>query len=64
MVTSRIHAALPCLAFGTPVIFIKPNRGVSRFDGLTDFFNMFTLDHINDTPKDELQKEFLNASKI
>lgn len=27
VVTCRIHCALPCLAFGTPVLFIIPRRG-------------------------------------
>lgn len=40
VITSRIHAALPCLALGTPVIFLdagytsKSQR--NRFEGLTD----------------------------
>lgn len=46
IITSRIHAALPCLAIGTPVIFVdnesfhsntNPERG--RFDGLLDLMN-------------------------
>jgi hypothetical protein len=51
VVTSRIHAALPCLAMGTPVIFViaddlQPNgKGVvpyakGRFDGLLEIFNV------------------------
>ena len=46
IVTSRIHAALPCLALETPVIFI-PSEGLNatrenagRFEGLEDFFNV------------------------
>ena len=46
VVTSRIHAALPCLAVETPVIFI-PSEGLDatrenagRFDGLEDLFNV------------------------
>lgn len=48
VVTSRIHCALPCLALGTPVIFI--NYGFSnasdqsRFKGITDLFNTITID--------------------
>ncbi|MEF3075907.1 polysaccharide pyruvyl transferase family protein [Methylobacter sp. Wu1] len=47
VVTSRIHCALPCLAFGTPVIFIdgglndKSER--CRLDGLTDWFNTISI---------------------
>lgn len=46
VVTSRIHAALPCLAVETPVIFI-PSEGLDvtrenagRFGGLEDLFNV------------------------
>lgn len=43
VVTSRIHTALPCLAMGTPVIFVnggfKNKIDNCRFDGLFDFFN-------------------------
>ena len=40
VITSRIHAALPCLALGTPVIFLDAGytskKQRNRFDGLTD----------------------------
>lgn len=46
VVTSRIHAALPCLGIETPVIFI-PSQGLDstrenagRFEGLEDFFHI------------------------
>lgn len=48
VVTSRIHTALPCLAMGTPVIFI--NGGVRnkidncRFDGLLELLNRIDVD--------------------
>lgn len=48
VVTSRIHTALPCLAMGTPVIFInggfKNKIDNCRFDGLLDFFNRIDVD--------------------
>lgn len=48
VVTSRIHTALPCLAMGTPVIFInggfKTKVDNCRFDGLFDFFNRIDVD--------------------
>lgn len=62
VVTSRIHVALPCLAFGTPVVFIHPERDTSRFSGLIDLFHTFTIKQIEETPKEELQHLFLNAS--
>ena len=42
VITSRIHCALPCLALGTPVIFIdsfSDSSNKSRLKGLTDLFN-------------------------
>jgi hypothetical protein len=56
VVTSRIHAALPCIAMDTPVIFIiaddlQPNgKGVvpyakGRFDGLLEWFHV--MENIN-----------------
>jgi hypothetical protein len=33
VVTCRIHCALPCLAFGTPVLFVIPRRGSDLFYG-------------------------------
>ncbi|SFW65304.1 Polysaccharide pyruvyl transferase [Sinomicrobium oceani] len=50
VVTSRIHCALPCLAMGTPVVFLNGgfggnnNRFNSRFEGLIDFFNRIDID--------------------
>lgn len=49
VVTSRIHCALPCLAMGTPVIFLNGgfegfgDRFNSRFEGLIDFFNRIDI---------------------
>jgi hypothetical protein len=48
VITSRIHCALPCLAFGTPVIFV--NGGLStieekcRIEGLSDWFHNIFVD--------------------
>lgn len=48
VVTSRLHCALPCLAFGTPVIFVQCgfNREYDkcRLDGVTDLFNTIYID--------------------
>jgi polysaccharide pyruvyl transferase WcaK-like protein len=63
VVTSRIHVALPCLAFGTPVVFIHPERDTSRLSGLIELFHTFTIKQIEETPEEKLQKLFLKASK-
>ncbi|RSC92988.1 polysaccharide pyruvyl transferase family protein [Tenacibaculum singaporense] len=48
VITSRIHCALPCLAMGTPVIFImgglNNSSDLSRLDGIVQHFNMVNLD--------------------
>jgi hypothetical protein len=47
VVTSRIHCALPCLALGTPVIFINGFTAFvdsCRFDGILDLFNRVDVD--------------------
>lgn len=36
IVTTRLHCALPCRAFGTPVKFIHSNLSDSRFSGLLE----------------------------
>lgn len=47
VITSRIHCALPCLAMGTPVVFInKADDTVfssCRFEGLIELFNQITI---------------------
>lgn len=43
VITTRLHCALPCVAFGTPVIFIREEDEIefnsSRFAGLVDELN-------------------------
>lgn len=44
-VTCRIHCALPCVAMGTPVVFVESmDKDVDegRFDGIRELFNMAT----------------------
>jgi hypothetical protein len=46
VITSRIHCALPCLAMGTPVIFIDSFDTFvdsCRFDGILELFNHVTV---------------------
>lgn len=47
VITSRIHCALPCLAMGTPVIFVngfETFTDSSRFEGVIDLFNRIDID--------------------
>lgn len=49
VITSRIHCALPCVALGTPVIFISakklPGGGSNRVTGLTELFHTAVVDN-------------------
>ncbi|MBI1371011.1 MAG: hypothetical protein GC162_20445 [Planctomycetes bacterium] len=40
VVTSRLHAALPCVAMGTPVVLIEPRYEPMRLSGLDHLFTM------------------------
>ncbi len=48
VVTSRIHCALPCLALGTPVIFINGDleqlTDTTRFHGVLEYLNVYSTD--------------------
>ena len=43
--TTRIHAALPCLALQTPVIFINSHYDYYRFPGLYELFNTIGVNY-------------------
>lgn len=48
VITSRIHCALPCLALGTPVIFVNGFDSFvdsCRFDGILELFNRIDVNH-------------------
>ena len=47
-VTCRIHCALPCIAMGTPVVFVDPqgkDMGNGRFGGVESLFNIACVEH-------------------
>ncbi|MCL2470932.1 MAG: polysaccharide pyruvyl transferase family protein [Propionibacteriaceae bacterium] len=48
VVASRLHAALPCLAFDTPVLLVKTDTTFdeARFDGLTELLHCSTPEEI------------------
>lgn len=46
VITSRLHCALPCLAFGTPVIFIHKNLKDPRFNGLLEYLHHYSVEDI------------------
>ncbi|MBQ7155163.1 MAG: polysaccharide pyruvyl transferase family protein [Synergistaceae bacterium] len=65
VITSRIHAGLPCLAMDTPVVFIENREVVAddgrfnvpgRLGGLLDFFRRLVLEDGLFTTEDEVFK--------
>lgn len=50
VITSRIHTALPCLAFGTPVVFVNVGfHDQDRFNGLIDKMNQIRPNQVKYT---------------
>lgn len=43
VVTSRLHCALPCIAFGTPVILVHKNLKDIRFSGLLRYVRAYSI---------------------
>ena len=77
VVTSRIHVALPCVAVGTPVLFIDAGFNLknsrNRFNGIIEYFNkidnkMFPFTGINPISllfrKMHLYNFYYNTDKI
>ncbi len=46
VVTSRLHCALPCLALGTPVIFVVETPGNYRLRGLCELTRHYTIEEV------------------
>jgi hypothetical protein len=63
VITSRLHTAMPCLAFGTPVILLHNDLKDIRFSGLKDFVKAYThgdqldidLETYQNKPNEKLQ---------
>jgi len=64
VITSRIHCALPCLALGTPVLFVldglsDENFHMSRLRGILDHVNILTKES-----KEEVDKLFARSMNV
>lgn len=73
VVTTRLHCALPCLALGTPVLFLETAPDAYRFDGLRDFLHKASPEavienqadfDINDPPPNSTQWHTLRDGLI
>ena len=66
VITSRIHCALPCIALGTPVIFIDGGLGhpmdQTRLDGISEYMNIFNVDDLNKEYEGLYKTLFTNTS--
>ena len=64
VITSRIHCALPCIAFNTPVIFIDGGldeaTDTTRLKGVVEYFNSYTIDVLSAQYKGFLKEIFSN----
>lgn len=49
VVTSRLHAAMPCLAFGIPVLFVVEDANDPRLSGNLDLLNVLTRNQVERT---------------
>lgn len=49
VITSRIHAALPCLAFGTPVLPVVTDPTDPRLSGYRQILNIVTIGELRDS---------------
>ncbi len=60
VVTSRLHCALPCLAFGTPVLFVRPDPENPRFSGLVTYLKTCRLEELSDRLSESESKKLLS----
>mgnify|MGYP002803883859 CR=1 FL=1 len=61
VITQRIHAALPCVAIGTPVVFLdgtKTSAPDMRFTGLLDLFHSIHLYDLTDEQAEKRISQF------
>lgn len=61
VVTSRLHCALPCLAFGTPVIFVQAGHRPRRFLGYDGLLRSVRSAQLHE--KDGFERAMLAASE-
>lgn len=65
VITSKLHCALPCLAFNTPVIFIHKNLHDPRVKDYVNFFHSYSLEEFKKKARKlTLDQEFKSSSDI
>lgn len=72
VITSRLHCLLPCLAFGTPVLYVQPELELGRLSGYEGFFNILestngevesSIDWVNPKPNPNLHVPLADAMR-
>jgi len=56
VITTRIHAALPCYGMGTPVLFVTGDEGEGRYQGLVERFARIRLDSSGRADRDDVAR--------
>ena len=65
VITSRLHCALPCLAFGTPVIFVYKNLESLRFKEYLKYFHAYSSEDFQKKIQDfYLNKPYKNPDSL
>lgn len=64
VITSRLHCALPCLAFGTPVILITSAEDQTRFAGLDELLHVHSLENFRDSLPFDVRNPPSNKSEF
>ena len=52
VITSRLHCALPCLAFNTPVIFVSKNLNDPRLKGYLEYLRCYSVEEFKERVKE------------
>ena len=56
VITTRLHATLPCVALGTPVLLVHENPHDPRFSGLKDYINIVSESTLREMSEEEIRK--------
>jgi hypothetical protein len=54
VITSRLHCALPCLALGVPVLFVRPRYGTGRLGGLVELTRNCSVEELLEADSEQI----------
>jgi len=64
VVTRRLHATLPCIAFDTPVILVHRNPDDPRFGGIKQYINLYSPDEFAEIADSQTLSNVTNPGDI